>query len=110
MAGLWSDTNPRRFAAAPKGAEHLDAIERVKECTRDRFSLSESDVVLVTEGPSVLPGFPPLETVIAFWSADGVRHHFRVFKPASEIVEDDVPPAWMKDALAAADGIECYCC
>jgi nitrate reductase delta subunit len=110
MAGLWSDTNPRRFAAAPKGAEHLDAIERVKECTRDRFSLSESDVVLVTEGPSVLPGFPPLETVIAFWSADGVRHHFRVFKPASEIVADDVPPAWMKDALAAAEGIECYCC
>ena len=110
MAGLWSDANPRRFAAAPKGAEHLDAIERIKDWTRRRFSLAESDGVLVTEGPSVLPGFPPLETVVAFWSADAVRHHFRVFKPADEIVEDDVPPAWMKDALAAAEGIECYCC
>jgi nitrate reductase delta subunit len=110
MSGLWSGANPRRFATAAKGADHLEAVERVKEWTRRRFSLSDSDVVLVTEGPSVLPGFPPLETVIAFWSGDGARHHFRVFKSAGDIAEDDVPPAWMKEALAAADGIECYCC
>jgi len=26
------------------------------------------------------------------------------------VVEDDLPPAFMKNALVALDGIECSCC
>ncbi len=111
MSGsLWSAPNAGPFAAAPKGAAHLEAVERVKEWTRRRFSLAPSDVVLVSEAPAALPGFPPFETLVAFWSGDGARRHFRAFKRADEIGEDDLPPAWMKDALAADEGIECYCC
>jgi hypothetical protein len=33
-----------------------------------------------------------------------------VFKPLAEVVEDDLPPAFMKNALADLDGIDCDCC
>ena len=58
----------------------------------------------------MLPGCPPLETVIAFWTEGDRRHHFKVFKPVAEVVLDDLPPAWMKDALAVPEGFECDCC
>jgi hypothetical protein len=107
---LWGDSSANPFGGKRKGAAHLAAVERLKDLTRERFALGEDDTVLVTETQCALPGFPPLDTVVAFWSADGTRHHYRVFRPAQEVVESDIPPAWMKDALAAAPGIECSCC
>jgi hypothetical protein len=44
-----------------------------------------------------------------FWTAEG-RHHFKVFKPLAEVVEDDLPPAFMKNALIWTEGLECGCC
>jgi nitrate reductase delta subunit len=47
-----------------------------------------------------LPGCrPPLETVVAFWSAGNTRHGFKLFKPVAQVSEDDLPPSWMKNAL-----------
>jgi nitrate reductase delta subunit len=46
---------------------------------------------------------------VVFWTALG-RHHFQVFKPLAEVVEDDLPPAFMKNALIATDVIDCSCC
>ena len=91
-------------------AEYLAALRRVKNWVRERFALPTGTTVLVTEGTTELPGFPPLETVTAFWSAPHIRHEFKVFKPVEEITEDDLPPAWMKDAIIADDGISCSCC
>lgn len=85
-------------------------MDRVREWTRARFGLGAEDAVLVAEMACALPGCPPLETVIAFWTADARRHHFKVFKPVSEVLPDDLPLAWLKDALAVADGFECDCC
>ena len=109
---LWAETGaPRaRFGSAPKGPGHLDAVERVKEWTRRRFGLLEGDVVLVSESASSLPGFPPLETAVAFRTCDATRHHFKVFKRVEEVVEGDLPPSWMKAALAASTGFGCECC
>jgi nitrate reductase delta subunit len=56
-----------------------------------------------------VPGCPPLETVIAFW-ADERRHHFKIFKPVAAVIEDDLPPSWLRDALMVPDGFECDCC
>jgi len=50
-----------------------------------------------------------IETVIAFWS-DERRHHFKVFKPVAEVVVDDLPYAWLKDALAVQEGVGWDCC
>jgi len=64
---------------------------------------------MVAEVACTVPGCPPLETVIAFW-VEGARHHFKVFKPLAGVVEDDLPPAWLKHALAEIPGVGCDCC
>jgi len=48
--------------------------------------------------------------VVAFWSVDGMRHRFRVFKPVTDVTDDDIPPAWLKSSLAGDDAIGCACC
>ena len=107
---LWSDASGNAFGAPRKGAGHVEAVERVRAWTRERFSLSEEDTVVVTQTPRSMPGFPPIETVVGFWTGEGTRHHFRVFKPVAAVEESDVPPAWLKATLAASPGIECGCC
>lgn len=108
---LWADTgNAGGFGPARKGPGHLEAVERLKDWTRGRFALGAGDTVIVTEAASRIPGCPPLETVVAFWTDGGTRHHFKVFKPLEHVVVDDVPPAWLKDSLGLSEGIECACC
>ncbi|MGC1302136.1 MAG: hypothetical protein WA840_07165 [Caulobacteraceae bacterium] len=98
------------FLGRPKpDVESLAATERLKDWTRARFGLDEDAVVFVAELACGLPGCPPLETVAAFWSAPDVRHQFKVFKPLREVVEDDLPPAWMKRELVA-DENDISCC
>ncbi len=92
-----------------KTPQHHAALAQVREWTRERFRLGEDETVLVTEVSCQVPGCPPLETVVAFWTGQG-RHHFKVFKPVAEVVQDDLPPGWMKNALVALDGIDCACC
>ncbi len=93
-----------------KNAEQHQVLDRVAAWTRRRFDLADDAAVLVSELACGIPGCPPLETVIAFWSVDGTRHHFKIFKPVQDIVDDDLPFAWLKDALAVPDDFECSCC
>jgi hypothetical protein len=93
-----------------KRPEHLAALDRVREWTRERFKLPDDAAIMVTELACALPGCPPLETVVAFWSGADTRHHFKVFKPAIEVIEDDLPPSWMKNALIVVEGFGCECC
>jgi hypothetical protein len=86
------------------------AATRLKRWTRSRFALADELAILVTELRSVEPGFPPLSTVVAFWSAERRHYHWRIFKPLLEVVEADLPPAWLKDALAVPEGLNCGCC
>jgi hypothetical protein len=51
-----------------------------------------------------------VETHVAFWTADGTRHRYRVFRAVEDIEEGDVPPAWLKDSLAGDGGFQCSCC
>jgi hypothetical protein len=91
-------------------AAHSEALERVRAWTRERFALADDVVVMVSELACALPGCPPVETVAAFWTAPERRHHFKVFKPVAEVVRDDLPPAWLKDALVVPEGGDCDCC
>ena len=93
-----------------KSPERAQGSERIREWTRERFGLPEDAMIFVSEIACGLPGCPPLETAVAFWTPDGTRHHFKIFKPANEVVEADLPFAWMKDALAVPEGWECDCC
>lgn len=89
-----------------KSADARAAFARIEAWTRRRFRLATEDAVLVTEIACGLPGCPPLETVVAFWSG-GERHQFKLFKRAVEADESDLPPAFMKGALAGSDIVEC---
>jgi nitrate reductase delta subunit len=88
----------------------LAAVDRLTDWTRRRFKLSEDAVILVSEVSCTAPGCPPIETVVAFWTEDAQRHHFKLFKPVTEVTEGDLPPSWMKPALIAIDGSELQCC
>lgn len=87
---------------------HLDAAARVRAWTRARFALSADAPIVVLETACGLPGCPPLETVVAFWVGK-TAHRFKVFKPVGEVVPADLPPAWLRTALAAAQAPDGCC-
>jgi nitrate reductase delta subunit len=101
---------PLRFGAFRQDAEHQRALEQVRDWTRDCLDLAGDDTVLVSEVACARPGCPPLETVVTFWTRAGERHWFKVFKPVAEVVFDDLPQAWLKDALYASDPVDGACC
>lgn len=92
-----------------KGPEHQETLFRVREWTRQRFTLAADAAILVSEVSCKAPGCPPLETVVVFWIGE-TRHHFKFFKPAREVTLEDFPPAWLRNALMAPDGFACDCC
>jgi hypothetical protein len=92
-----------------KSPQHREALARVREWMRERFTLPEDAAILVAEVACGLPGCPPLETVTAFWVGEK-RYHFKIFKPVREVVCDDLPFAWQKDSLAVPEGFGCDCC
>jgi hypothetical protein len=103
---------PEAFRIGPAfktDPEHAAALDRVRAWARERFALPDDAAVLVAQVSCNLPGCPPLETVVAFWTGSATRHQFKLFKPVAEVVEDDLPPAWMKSALIADEesGFEC---
>src|ERR1700704_843096 len=98
------------FAPFKRSGDRLAAAESVKRWTRSRFGLEENAMLLVSELESAVPGFPPLHTVVAFWTAERKHYHFRIFKPLQEVTADDLPPAWYKEALAVTETFQCDCC
>ena len=99
------------MADSPTGNhERIRALGRVREWTRDRFTLPEGAAILVSEMACALPGCPPLETHVLFLTPDGKRHHFKIFKPVVEVADDDLPHAWLKDTLVLTEGAGCDCC
>jgi nitrate reductase delta subunit len=103
-------TGATKNRSLTKSPEHHEALERMGAWTRERFRLPEAASVLVTELACGLPGCPPLETVVAFWTEDAKRHQFKIFKPVRDVVVDDLPFAWLKDSLFVPDGFGCDCC
>lgn len=93
-----------------KNPQHREALRQVKDWTRARFRLTEEATILVTEIACAVPGCPPVDTVVAFWTEGDRRRHFKVFKPAADVTEDDLPPAWMKDRLVDDEVLGCPCC
>lgn len=98
------------LGTARRDVGHYRALDRVKEWTRERFKLPGEAVIMVTEIGCAVPGCPPLETVVVFWTEDATRHHFKVFKTVEEVVEGDLPYAWLMKSLAVSDGYDCDCC
>jgi hypothetical protein len=90
--------------------EYAAAIDQVRGWTRARFSLPEHAVIMVSEVSCALPGCPPIETIVVFWTDDAVRHRFKLFKPVAEVIANDLPSSFMKRALADTAEIGLECC
>ncbi len=86
------------------------AQKRVEAWTHARFSLGPSGIAMAAEIACVVPGCPPIETVVAFWGEDDVRYRFKVFKPIAAVSEDDIPFAWLKPALLDEEDLGLACC
>jgi hypothetical protein len=69
-----------------KSPDRAAAVARVRGWTKARFALTDDDTLMVSELACRIPGCPPIET------------------------HDDLPPAFMKNALVALEGFECDCC
>src|SRR5690242_11033231 len=89
--------------------ENAAALDHLRDWARQRFSLGSDAAVMISELACSVPGCPPIETHVVFWTAVG-RHHFKIFKPLAQVDEDDLPPAFMKNALVALEGFDCDCC
>jgi hypothetical protein len=112
QSGRNGATMPEAFRIGPAlkaDPAHTAALERVRTWTRARFGLPEDAAILVVQIACSVPGCPPLETAVAFWTAETTRHQFKLFKPVAEVVADDLPPGWMKPALIVDEesGFEC---
>ena len=63
-------------------------------------SLRAADqIVLVSEEASGVPGFPARDTTVRFWTDRDTRYRLRIFKPAAEISETDLPVIWLLPSL-----------
>jgi nitrate reductase delta subunit len=82
--------------------------ERVREWTRARFGLGKDNAILVAELKCSVQGCPPLETALAFWTADDTRHQFKLLKPVAEIVPGDI--AWLIGDLSDQETNYWDCC
>jgi nitrate reductase delta subunit len=102
-------SSPFEMMRSRKRGTDSAAPDRVRAWTQARFKLTEDDTVMVSEVTCGVPGCPPIETHVVFWTTLG-RHHFKVFKPLAEVTKDDLPPAFMKNALMWIEGAECSCC
>ena len=103
-------TGSFKLGVARKDDAQRAALRRIKEWTRARFSLTETELAMVTQEETRIPGAPPAHTLIVFQCADGLKRHYRIFKAAADVTEDDLPPGWMKDALITPEGYQCSCC
>ncbi len=92
------------FASVRKGPERLQAVDRVGQWTRERFGLPKEAAISVAEVACTLPGCAPLETAVMFWN------QFKLFKPVAEVLVDDLPFAWLREALAVQEGVGWDCC
>jgi nitrate reductase delta subunit len=104
---------PESFRIGPalkRDPAQTAALERVRGWARERFALPEEAAVMVAQIVCNMPGCPPLETVVAFWTGNATRHQFKLFKPVAEVVADDLPPSWMKNALIVDEESSFECC
>ena len=78
---------------------------------RKPYQINQMGVARVFQTPEIFSDLTVLQNVMtpAFAKRDGA-FRINIFKPVERVVGDDLPPAFMKAALVASDGIDCDCC
>jgi len=100
-----SGDNMFRRLGPEKGT--LDDITRIENLVRDRFGIGATEIILVSQDRGTKPGFPPYETNVIFWK-EGKRYRLKIFAPAAEVTDRDLPVDWLLPVLE--DTGEAGCC
>ena len=82
-------------------------ISRVEDLISRRYSVPEKKIVLVSQDPGRVPGFPQEETNIVFWK-DEKRYRLKVFLPVADVTDTDLPLSWLLPSLE--DNGDADCC
>ena len=82
-------------------------LARIETAVRACYHVPDDQIVLVTQEPARLLGGPDQMTTVLFWIDPDTRHKLRLFKPASEVGQSDLPPAWLRSALIDDDLADC---
>jgi hypothetical protein len=77
----------------PKRSPNTERIAEIRSWVRDRLSLSDDTVIMVSELRCSEPGCPPLETLVAVLDGPGQRRQFKFHKPIIEITIADIESA-----------------
>lgn len=85
---------------------NVTELERIERDLRATYGVEDSQIVLVTEEPTRLPGGPKQMTTILFWIGED-RHKLQIFKLASGITLADLPPIWVRGALLDDGDADC---
>lgn len=83
------------FAPRPRGGSE-DIIERITTWARRAALIDTATSISVTELACAEPGCPPLETVVVVMARRGGGLKLHIYKPMSEVAEDDVLRALQK--------------
>ena len=95
------------FRRLGPGNGTLDDISRVEILVRQRFTIGDAEIILVSQDPGTKPGFPPLETNVIFWKNDK-RYRLKIFSPISQVRDADLPVGWLLPSLE--DTGDAGCC
>ena len=82
-------------------------ISRVEDLIRRRYSVPGKKIVLVSQDPGMVPGFPQEETNIVFWK-DEKSYRLKVFLPVADVTDTDLPLSWLLPSLE--DNGDADCC
>lgn len=102
--GVIMNVGSFKLGPSLRTADHTIAVEAIQRWTRERLTLPEDAPILVSELVCARPDCPPLQTVVAFWTEDGERHHFKILKSLRSIVPDDVPADRGSDLFFSVEG------
>jgi hypothetical protein len=78
------------FGQERSSPERAARVRTLKEWTREALNLPEDAVILATELRCTEPGCPPLETVVAVMRVGDDRQQFKIHKPISDVVYEDI--------------------
>ena len=87
---------------------NLTQLEHIENVVRQRYGVGDDQIVLVSEEPTRMTGGPEYMTTVLFWRGPETRYKVRMFKPAADVTEADLPPSWLQSALL--DDEEADCC
>ena len=94
------------FRRLEPGKDTLEDLSRIESLVRGRFGIGASGIILVSQDPGSMPGFPPLETNVVFWKSEK-RYRLKIFAQVAHVMRKDLPVDWLLPSLEDNGDVDC---